>query len=421
MATGTGKTFTAVASIGFLTQQLSVRNKSSLVVIVAPYIHVVDQWIQSLKNQNQIATAAYESKELWFNTLSEQVAGLHNVPGRIAYVVTTITTFKTKAFQRVLGSLFSIDLVFVADEVHHFGAQSLARMLPTKAKYRLGLSATPERHQDEIGTQKIFDFFSGVVYQLDIKTAIERNILTKYEYIPRVCTLTEDETLYYSEITDSISAIMKGRDFSELSRKELDKVMMLLRLRSAVLGTCLDKQIKFLADFKTNAHLKNQLVYCSQGTSPVNMEIGKHIQYIHDQLMDIGVTAARYEAATPRSERLRILEEFTQGKIDTILSMKCLDEAVDIPSASVCYFLASGTNPREFIQRRGRVLRKHAAKDKAVVYDYITVPNLVNRPSFLEVETAILIRELDRARELADAALNSEEATKILEGIRIGE
>ena len=421
MATGTGKTFTSIAALGYLTQKLTSRGTSALVVIVCPYIHVVDQWLESLSSQSMFATAAYEARELWQADLQDKTARLNAQPGRVEYVVTTIATFKTKSFQKVIKNLYASDLVFVADEVHHFGAASLSSFLPSKAKYRLGLSATPDRHKDIQGTEKIMNYFAGVVYSLDIKTAIAKGILTQYDYLPKVCILNSEETAYYAEITESIGVILKGREFSELSPRETEKVGMLLRLRSAVLGTSFDKQQKFLIDFKSNAHLKDQLAYCSQGGSPINPEMGKHIDYVQDNLMDLGVQTAKYDALTPRNDRLRILEAFKSGEIDVILSMKCLDEAVDIPSATICYFLSSGTNPREFIQRRGRVLRRHKGKEKAIVYDYITVPMLVDNAAFLEVERSILIRELERASELAEAALNRDEALKVLESIKIGE
>jgi superfamily II DNA or RNA helicase len=420
MATGTGKTFTAIAAVGFLIRQINGNKRSVLTIIVCPYIHVVDQWVSNLEKNNLKSLAAYESQAIWKNKLEDSVSDLQDLPGQSAIVVTTIATFKSKAFQTITNQMIGVEQIFVADEVHHFGAKSLSGFLGGKANYRLGLSATPERYLDPKGTSKIFDYFGKSVYKLDIKTAIEKDILCPYDYKPRVCRLTLEETLSYSDISEQIGLILKGREFYELSKQESEKVGKLLRLRSAVLGTCLDKQAIFFEDFKKNSHLKNQLVYCSQGSSPIHEQMGRHIEYVKELISVTGVRSETYEATTDRASRIRILSEFTAQELDVILSMKCLDEAVDIPSAKISYFLASGTNPREFIQRRGRVLRKDVGKTKAEIWDYIALPADIGNPEFLEFERQILSRELARAFELAEAADNSEEAKQVLEEIKIG-
>jgi superfamily II DNA or RNA helicase len=419
MATGTGKTLTACVAIGFLSRSLATNRKSVLVVIVCPYIHVVDQWQKALEAQNQTSLAAYESRNLWEKRFKEITQDLALVPGKTAYIVTTIATFKSKFFQDRYSTLRTVESIFVADEVHHFGSKTLSKVLPPKAKYRLGLSATPDRHLDKRGTARIFDYFGPAVYKLDLKAAIDMGVLCTYEYKPRICHLSLEETVFYAEISELIGHLLKGREFYELSKVEEEKMGKLLRQRSAVLGTSMDKQAKFLNDFRSQAHKKHQLVYCSQGSSPVYDNMGRHIEYVGSKLTSLGMRFATYEAATPRLERLEILKDFSRGSLDVVLSMKCLDEAVDIPEAQTSYFLASGTNPREFIQRRGRVLRQHPGKTHAVIWDYIALPSKDANREFPDSEKLILKRELDRAYELADAASNSEEAKHVLDGIII--
>ena len=418
MATGTGKTLTACVALGFLSKSLTLNRKSVLIVIVCPYIHVVDQWRTALEEQNQPSLAAYESRTLWEKRFQEITQDLALVPGKTAYIVTTIATFKSKPFQDIYSSLRTVESIFVADEVHHFGSQTLSKVLPPKAKYRLGLSATPDRHLDKRGTARIYGYFGPAVYKLNLKAAIEMGVLCSYVYKPRVCHLSLEETIFYAEISELIGHLLKGREFYELSKAEEEKMGKLLRQRSAVLGTSLDKQTKFLYDFRSQSNKKHQLVYCSQGRSPVYDNMGRHIEYVSNQMRSLGMQFATYESATPRLERLEILKDFRRGALDVVLSMKCLDEAVDIPEAQTSYFLASGTNPREFIQRRGRVLRKHPGKTHAEIWDYIALPSKAANREFPDSEKLILRRELDRAYELADAASNNEEAKQVLDGIK---
>ena len=119
------------------------------------------------------------------------------------------------------------------------------------------------------------------------------------------------------------------------------------------------------------------------------------------------------------AERGRLLKEFTQGRLQGLVAIRCLDEGVDVPSTQVAYILASTSNPREFIQRRGRILRKSPGKEHAILHDLIAVPSLGNgsrppRPEAFNFERGILRRELARFREFADASLNRFQATEIV-------
>jgi len=193
------------------------------------------------------------------------------------------------------------------------------------------------------------------------------------------------------------------------------RVGRLLRTRARILGTVADKQIKFLKDFDASPR-GSQLVYCSPGTSPTDESMGRHIEFVQKLILTTGARTATYEASTPRQVRAQILRKFEVGEIDAVLSMRCLDEGVDIPHAKISYFIASGTNPREFVQRRGRVLRRHDGKDKATIFDYFAVPSASSKSTMSEVE-GILRRELDRAIEIADSAINMVEALNELRGV----
>ncbi len=421
MATGTGKTITAIAALTYLSDNLSAKLVSNLTIVICPYLHLVDQWAENYRAHKIDVVEACESRLTWEEALSQRIQKLQKTPGGSAVVVTTIATFRSVAFQRMISRLIGVELLLACDEAHNFGSKSLRGLLPLNAKYRLGLSATPERWMDPIGTEHLKTYFKGVVFELGIRDAIRREILVPYEYHPRICQLSREETLAYVDITLALGDVLKGREFFELDEIDSQRAGILLRQRGAVLGTALDKQQRFIEDFKTNIDQAQQLVYCAQGSSPVHDWMGRHIEYIQRELSKLGVAAPTYEAKTSRIERLSILSRFDKGQIPAILSMRCLDEGVDIPAAHISYFISSGNNPREFVQRRGRVLRKSPGKTKAVIYDYFALPMSVENSTFEEIEQAIIKRELDRAFELANCSLNVSEAISVLEGVkRIG-
>lgn len=417
MATGTGKTVTAIAGLTYLAQNLSLRLRSSLTIVICPYLHLVDQWSQNFRDHKWDVLEACEGKDKWLVQAVSKIRHLQSTPGTSGVIVTTIATFRGEAFQNLLKRLIGVDLVVACDEAHNFGSKSLRGLLPEYAQYRLGLSATPDRWMDVEGTTYLQSYFRGTVFSLGIQEAIQREILVPYEYFPRICKLDALETSSYVDVTIAIGEVLKGREFYELNENESTRAGILLRERSAILGTALDKQTRFLEDFAANRDQLYQLVYCSQGSSPVRPGMGRHIEYVQHELNHLGISAPTYEASTSRTERLRILERFEAGEISAILSMKCLDEGVDIPRAHISYFIASGTNPKEFVQRRGRVLRRSPGKTKAVIYDYFAYPLVSPGGMFEEIERGILKRELDRALELAECAINMSEAKSILEGI----
>jgi superfamily II DNA or RNA helicase len=417
MATGTGKTITAIAALAYLSDNLSSRLISNLTIVICPYLHLVDQWSENFSSHKIEVIEACESRSSWESAMSQKLQLLQKTPGGSAVVVTTIATFRSLTFQRMISRLIGIELLIACDEAHNFGSKSLRGLLPPFAKYRLGLSATPERWMDPLGTEYLMTYFKGVVFELGIREAIRKEILVPYEYHPRICQLSREETLAYIDITLALGDVLKGREFFELDEIDSQRAGILLRQRGAVLGTSIDKQERFIEDFKSNINKFQQLVYCAQGSSPVHDWMGRHIEYIQRELAALGISAPTYEARTSRSERLSILQQFDQGSIPAILSMRCLDEGVDIPSAHISYFISSGNNPREFVQRRGRVLRKSAGKTKAIIYDYFALPMSVGNSTFAEIEGSILKRELDRAYELAECSLNVSEAMSVLEGV----
>jgi superfamily II DNA or RNA helicase len=415
MATGTGKTITATSAATLLAERLSTSFKSVLVLIVCPYLHLVDQWSATVKKTGLKITEACESRDSWMPFMESDFRELQTTQGKISCVITTFATLSSENFQSELAKLSGVEIIAIYDEAHNMGSKALKGYLSKKAKYRIGLSATPNRWQDPDGTEVLLSYFGKVVYEISISDAISREILVPYFYFPVVCPLDESETLAYAEISEKLGQLLKGRSFAELTDNESTKAGILLRTRSQILGTAKSKLGLFLAEYSSHES-KSSLVYCSPGKPPLREDEGRHIETVKAALVNMNEVVTTYEATTPRTERIEILKQFGAGQIDAILSMRCLDEGVDIPSALTSHFIASGTNPREFVQRRGRVLRKAPGKTSATLFDYFAMP-MNFTPEAMSVEESILLRELDRAYELSDAALNKDDARAKLDEI----
>jgi superfamily II DNA or RNA helicase len=109
------------------------------------------------------------------------------------------------------------------------------------------------------------------------------------------------------------------------------------------------------------------------------------------------------------ADRDAVLDQFRKGQIHVIASMKCLDEGVDIPRAEHAIFCSSTGNPRQFIQRRGRILRKHPDKYNAVIHDLVVIPDLAISHAGSEtfgVEKKMVKTELERVMYFASLSMN---------------
>ncbi|MGJ3560347.1 helicase-related protein [Streptomyces sp. INA 01156] len=152
-------------------------------------------------------------------------------------------------------------------------------------------------------------------------------------------------------------------------------------------------------------------MYCAEGKHPLLYEHGTDGPRQIDQVMEmvgneLHMPAARYTSETKRSARLDILRRFANNDLQVISSMRCLDEGVDVPASRTAYLLSSSSNPRQFIQRRGRVLRKAPGKERADIIDFVVVPPAGGDAIQYETERSLLRRELARVEEFAYLADN---------------
>ncbi len=338
----------------------------------------------------------------------------------LVVMIATNASFAGTKFQSTLSRITQ-PMLIIADEAHNLGSVSYLAALPENATYRLALSATPERWFDDEGTDALIGYFDKVVFELPLEEAINMDALTRYHYYPRLVELTHDETEYYVELTKQIAQRIAAGDSMGAAADD-STLGRLLRDRANVLGHAEGKLAALEVDLREHSDSWFQLVYCGEGRRPRPFgeppgprQLTEVMQLIGN---DLHLSVHDYIGETPRPKRKELLQRFGSGDdLRVLAAMKCLDEGVDIPDARVGYLLASSSNPRQFIQRRGRLLRRAAGKTRAIIYDYLAVPP-ADSPINFDVERSLLVRELQRANEFGKLSENYEDTLEVLRPLK---
>jgi superfamily II DNA or RNA helicase len=281
----------------------------------------------------------------------------------------------------------------------------------------LGLSATPERFYDDDGTETLFDYFGeGVVFEYSLKKAIEEGALVEYYYLPHVIELTDEEAEQYSALSSKIArlAAQQGGDLGDADLQGNTSLKHALFKRARLIGTAANKLEKLQDLLEDRNEIEHTLVYCGDGSVEDDMtgQTKRHVDATVDILRDdLHLAVNRFTARESQSEREVLLEEFETGELQALVAIRCLDEGIDVPATKTAYVLASSSNPRQFVQRRGRILRKHPSKDHAVIHDFIVAPpktgagGAVDDDEF-KTERRLVQKELERVNLFSEAARN---------------
>jgi superfamily II DNA or RNA helicase len=357
---------------------------------------------------------------------------------QVSYIV--ISTYASYTRDNIfieLNQLASKTLL-IADECHNMGSGTLLNKLSKiNCKRSIGLSATPERQFDEEGNNKLFSFFNSInkyTYEYSMKEAIENKVLCRYYYFPHLVSLTESEMKNYLEISIKISKFYN----SESESFKSDSILTALLLaRKRIIHKAFNKLKVFNSiikeQFIKKGNLKYTLVYVPEGNDPndfyetdyysMHEEIGNDDEAIH--LIDIFTNAVKEidnrttikQFTSHTNKKEDILEEFARGDIDVLTSMKCLDEGVDVPRSELAIFCASTGNPRQFVQRRGRILRMHPDKEFAYIHDLVVIPEINQNSENFKMERSMLKKELERVNNFALLAENSSHTINVLSEI----
>ena len=430
MATGTGKTLTGLGAIAKLSEDLE---DVLAVIIVCPYQHLVDQWVEDIVRFNIKPIIGYSSspQKDWKKRLAKAVRDqkLRREKSFFCFVCTN-ATFANPYVQDEISKIQS-PVLLVVDEAHNFGAPSYAKLLDDRFTYRLALSATLERHRDDEGTALLYDFFGRKCIEYDLERAIDENKLTKYKYYPVPVYLTEDELQEYEQKSYEMSkCLIKGKD-GKYKLNRHGEILAMERARIvAGASNKLDALREKIQPYKRD---NNILVYC--GATNVIDEKSDYsstdeadIRQIEAVTRILGnechMEVAKFTSQENMETRTIIKEQFQRGdRLQAIVAIKCLDEGVNIPGIRTAFILASTTNPKEYIQRRGRVLRKADNKPFAEIYDFVTLPRELDSVSALTAEQAqrdlsLVRNELARIREFGRLSMNSMEANSLIWDIK---
>jgi superfamily II DNA or RNA helicase len=413
MATGVGKTITALTCATQLVRLSEQTNKPLLVLVVVPLLDLVQQWKREAEWFGwRPAVCHGEMTRAERDRLLEVLATARLSTGRRAEMVITTAgsltprsgssdTTSEHLLQRLLARHEGFLLV-VGDEMHSLGTPPRLAALPERATFRLGLSATPKRHGDEEGTEALLAYFGQPVATVSLKDAIYKyKSLVEYDYHPLRIDLTDDELRQYRELAAKIARAYSNDDEESAERY----IRQRSRLVQHASGKLAQLRLLMAAGLSDETH---QIIYVAEGKNPeTEMQQMAEVEAILRD--EFAMRVARYFGETESSDRVALQKRLSEGEIQALIAMKCLDEGVDIPSARIGVFMASTQNPRQFVQRRGRLLRQDTASGKthAELYDFIVLP-VPDPAGTSESEKTLIGAELSRAVELADAARNSE-------------
>lgn len=425
MATGAGKTFTALGALSSLSKNL---NNNIAVVIVAPYQHLVEQWVEDIIQFNVKPIVAYSYPgQKWRKQFSDAVTAYNVGAINNFCVIATNATFSLNDFQSILQK-FKKNFAFVVDEAHNFGAAKLSSLLPKKARYRLALSATIERFRDEEGTSKLRKYFGKTCISFSLKEAIQKGFLTSYYYHPVVVYLNADEYEQYKEITKTI---IRNGGASQENIEKNPYIEMLLIKRARIISGCKEKVSKLVEVMKPYRTDNYILVYCgatkydNDSSELKDDDEVRQIEEVNKRLYyDLGMKVHKFTSEESKEERDEIKRMFASGtELQVITAIKCLDEGVNIPAIKKAFILASSTNPKEYIQRRGRVLRRAKGKEYAEIFDFITLPRPLDDVPFcseeeISCDLSLVRKEFFRMIDFAETARNPFEIDKLKEDIQ---
>ena len=427
MATGCGKTKTAITCMTYAVKD----TKPLLVVITTPQATLSAQWkkdideldVLSQKGEERDIPSKYafevQGGSDWRKQLTKEIRKLKTsyYPYLIVYVTHALA--HTEDFLNIVrGSGPKVTKFLIGDEVHGLGAKESRSALDEMYTYRLGLSATPQRWFDDTGSELIEKYFGEKSFEFTLEDALRehnpitgKTFLVNYFYHPRFIQLTDQEMDDYKALTEKISKIARYGD------EDFRSYLEMLRFQRANIEKNAEKKYPMLEKIldELGPDISDTIIFVS------DEQIDHVMQIMNRRKID----SARFtmkQGTTPQdkygglSERDYIISLFKKKKYQVLVAIKCLDEGIDIPSADTAIVMASSTNPREYVQRIGRIIRQAPGKGNANIYDLIIEPDItrLDDEKAIEMEKRILSKELDRVKDLSRNALNNVEVLNIV-------
>lgn len=431
MATGTGKTITSLNCL--LNECKNDPQGIYHALVLVPTITLVEQWSDEARSFNFQDVIEVSSKAKWESSLATTLSRAKRVATSFI-IIATYASFTKDRLNKYIKQL-PPNTLFIADEAHNIGSKSVRERLNGIAlSKRIGLSATPKRVYDPEGTEAMAAFFDDrppYTYSFSMERAITDGVLCQYEYYPHLVSLTSEELEEYAEISKKLARLYSptsdGFESNEIAERLLLKRKRIIHKAE----NKLPKTIEILRErYNNQGNLKYTFVYVPEGfvaqpedSDRVDEDNQENLRLINQYTSAIGqidtnIFVNQFISGMP--DRNQILDQFKKGQIQVIASMKCLDEGVDIPRAEHAVFCSSTGNPRQFIQRRGRILRRHKEKNRATIHDLIVIPDLSlsdKSSDTFKLERNMVKRELERVMYFASLSLNPYHTESLLEDV----
>jgi superfamily II DNA or RNA helicase len=418
MATGSGKTFTAL--------RCAEQYPNTIALIIVPQTDLLSQWCNEISQefpQKAIIRRVEASENDWQGKVDRSLEWTLSSPDsdKRLFIVATIQSACKDRFIETLSKAPSHRMMVIVDEVHHSGAAEYSNVFRLQADFRLGLSATPYRMWDDEGNQNIFEYFGGEVYDYSIQKAISDHMLSPYRYFIHPVALNKNEREQFADLSRKIARLLSSLQsrYPGFRQVSIPQAIQMLETtnpaRANELRNLYLRRINLLksAEAKSEAliqivrnfkDLNRCLVYCND----LN-----HVSEVVSILFDQGLEALEYTSRVESSDRERLRSWLGDERMGNrfLVAVRCLDEGVDIPACDSAILISSSRSTREFVQRRGRVLRKHPSKKEATIHDIVVLPFVKPEDAYALTSSEIeFVRaELNRVGQFAKDALNHSE------------
>ena len=421
LATGSGKTITSIYGAVKIYEAKRKKQQQLFLIIAVPYVELAIQWIENLRMFGINAHECFDSRNSWAESFDNQVNYFKAGVSDFCAAVVVNRTLTSSFFQSLLDSIDNSSLMIIGDECHNHGSKNVNAALPN-AYYRMGLSATPFRSDDdEIDSpfpndakERLLSYYGDIVATYGLDDAIHDGVLTPYKYHIIPVYLTVEEQDGYEELSKKITMLMLKQQGSGLNQQDRENLTRYCGQRSRLLGSAQNKlkELEKLTSQVSDEEKSHTLFYAGEG-KPYGETAEEDIKVI-DQVSKVlnsnGWKTSQFTGDVSRNERKFLMTAFKDKTIDALVAMKVLDEGIDVPACKTAYILASTKNPRQYVQRRGRILRKAENKHLSTIFDFVVLPTNESSAS-----KKLKLSEAERINDFALLAVNKLEIEKLIE------
>lgn len=405
MATGAGKTITCLHAAASIYTSLK---RGIFFIIAVPYTSLAEQWRDEMERFKMQPILCYSGKNQWLFEFDMAVNAFNLSKNKEFYCAIVVNaTFEGDAFQSILGKLDKKRVFFAADECHHHANEKYKRLSP-KCSYMMGLSATPWESDGSFEAEELKIIYGDIVSEYLIDNALADGVLCPYKYKVINCEMTDAEGDEYLELSAAIGKLEAIKESGGFVNETA--LMHIYLKRSRLIGAIKSKENNLNLLMSKIGVLKKALFYCAEGGAlsidDEDDEGEAIINNISRILFRHGYKASRFTSEETASDRQKILEAFKDEQIDALVSKRVLDEGIDVPACEYAFILASTTKQRQYVQRRGRVLRHSPGKKYSIIYDFVTIPP--RGKEYLDGFSGLTKRESARIEEFTRLSIDTE-------------